>query len=77
MLSLGRSRIPANYTMFMLQCVTVLQCYSGNILKIESSNLEKDLGIIIDNGLNFTEHRHMVSNKANINGSYQKNLHMS
>jgi len=54
----------------------MLQC-DGNILKIESSNLEKDLGIIIDNGLNFTEHRHMVSNKANINGSYQKNLHMS
>jgi len=55
-MSLGRSHIPANNT--MLQC-------DGNILKIESSNLVKDLGIMTDSGLKFAEPMHMVSNKAN------------
>jgi len=55
-MSLGRSCIPANY--IMLQC-------DGNILKIESSNMEKDLGIMIDSGFKFAEHMPMVSNKTN------------
>jgi len=34
-------------------------------VKIECTNLEKDLGIMIDSGLTFVEHMHMVSKKAN------------
>jgi len=37
----------------------------GSAAKIECTNLEKDLGIMIDSELTFVEHMHMVSKKAN------------
>ena len=57
-MSLGRSRIPPVYTMSLCD---------GSAVKIECTNLEKDLGIglMIDSGLTFVEHMHMVSKKAN------------
>ena len=55
-MSLGCSRIPPVYTITHSDGITVL---------IECSNLEKDLGIMIDSGLNFVEHMHMVAKKAN------------
>jgi len=53
----------------------MLQC-NGNILKIESSNLEKDLGIMIDSGLIILQsiwYRIRIMNYC----SYQKDLHIS
>jgi len=47
-MSLGRSRIPP--------------LCDGSAAKIECTNLEKDLGLMID-GLTFVEHMHMVSKK--------------
>jgi len=55
-MSLGRSRIPPVYTMSLCD---------GSTVKLECTNLEKDLGIMIDSGLTFVEHMHMVSKKAN------------
>ena len=38
----------------------------GSTVKIQCTNLEKDLGIMIDSGLlTFVEHMHMVSKKTN------------
>ena len=37
----------------------------GSTVKLECTNLEKDLGIMIDSGLTFVEHMHMVCKKAN------------
>ena len=41
-MSLGRSRIPPVYTMSLCD---------GSTVKLECTNLEKDLGIMIDSGL--------------------------
>jgi len=46
-MSLGRSRIPPVYTMSLCD---------RSAVKIECTNLEKDLGIMIDSGLTFVEH---------------------
>jgi len=57
-MSLGRSRIPPVYTMSLCDG-------SRPTVKTECTNLEKELGIMIDSGLTFVEHMHMVSKKAN------------
>ena len=51
-MSLGRSRIPPVYTMSLCD---------GSAVKIECTNLEKDLGIMTDSGLTFVEHMHIWS----------------
>jgi len=55
-MSLRHSRIPPVYTMSLCD---------RSAAKIECTKLEKDLGIMIDSGLTFVEHMHMVSNKVN------------
>ena len=55
-MSLGRSQIPLVYT---------ITHSDGKTVQIKCSNLEKDLGIMTDSGLNFVEHMHMVAKKAN------------
>jgi len=37
----------------------------GTIVSVERSTLERDLGIMIDSGLQFLEQIHMASKKAN------------
>lgn len=39
--------------------------YDGKLISVQRSHLERDLGIMIDSELNFSEHIHMVSKKAN------------
>jgi len=39
--------------------------YDGKLINVQRTHLERDLGIMIDSELNFSEHIHMVSKKAN------------
>ena len=48
----------------------------GKHISVQRSHLERDLGIMIDSELNFSEH--MVSKQCKCNyGSHQKNFYMS
>ena len=50
----------------------------GKRISVQRSYLERDLGIMIDSELNFSEHIHMVSKKSKWNhGSHQKNFYVS
>ena len=55
-MSLGHSSIVSDYTMTQSD---------GKIVSVERSTLERDLGIMIDSGLKFSEQIHMASKKAN------------
>ena len=43
----------------------IMTQYDGKLISVQRSHLERDLGIMIDSELNFSEHIHMVSKKAN------------
>jgi len=50
----------------------------GMRISVQRSHLKRDLGIMIDSKLNFSERIHMVSKKSKWNhGSHQKNFYMS
>ena len=55
-MTVGRAKSTSNYTMTL---------YEGSVISLERSTLEKDLGILIDCQLNFTEHMFAASKKAN------------
>ena len=71
-MSLGHSRlsIVSDYTMTQSD---------GKIVSVERSTLERDLGIMIDSGLKFSEQIHMASKKANsiIWQSFEELLYVS
>jgi len=55
-MSLGRSQLLTKYTM---------TDKSGNEIDLQRSNIERDLGILIDCCLNFSEHISKTTHKAN------------
>jgi len=55
-MSLGRSQLLSNYTM---------TDNFGNEIDLQRSNCERDLGILIDCSLNFSEHIYKTTHKAN------------
>ena len=55
-MTIGRSRHTSNYTMTL---------HDGSVATLERSTLEKDLGILIDCELNFSQHMFAVAKKAN------------
>ena len=55
-MTVGRAKSTSNYTMTL---------YDGSVISLERSTLEKDLGILIDCQLNFTEHMFAAAKKAN------------
>jgi len=57
-MTVGRTKLLSNYTMMQRD---------GFVRALDKSKIERDLGIMIDDGLTFSEHRpiHRTANKAN------------
>ena len=55
-MTIGRSKTSSNYTMTL---------YDGSVVTLERSTLEKDLGILIDSELKFSDHMFAATKKAN------------
>ena len=55
-MTVGRSKLLSNYTMTQRD---------GSTKPLDKSRLERDLGIMVDDGLAFWEHIHKSANKAN------------
>jgi len=55
-MTIGRTKLLSNYTMMQ---------HDGLARALDKSKIERDLGIMVDDGLTFSEHIHRTANKAN------------